>query len=171
MRGERAPSSVACVPRALSRFGAHYFQAPATQTKVEPLALTAAILVILFRCSSVWLYSSSTQQVNIIICILFKNIKWLKRFKWKIQFSEWCTNILKCDRTCMCKKRDKKKKKHWNWYKYNFMKSDLKLICYWKYKIQAKCQRPRYRSLKSKDIIYLVNPGSVRSGPPRELSA
>ena len=52
---------------ALSLFGAHYFQAPATQTKVEPLALTAAILVILFRCSSVRLYSSSTQQVNIIL--------------------------------------------------------------------------------------------------------
>ena len=68
MRGERAPSSLACVPRALSRFGAHYFQAPATQTKVEPLALTAAIFVILcFRCSSVLLYSSSTQQVNIIL--------------------------------------------------------------------------------------------------------
>ena len=128
MRGDRAPSSLACVPRALSLFGAHYFQAPATQTKVEPLALTAAIFVILyFRCSSVWLYSSSTQQVNIIICILFKNIKWLKRFKWKIQFSEWCTYILKCDRTCMCKKRDKKKntetdinsmwrKAIWSWY-------------------------------------------------------
>ena len=59
-------------------------------------------------------------------CILFKNIKWLKRFKWKIQFWEWCTYILKCDCTCMCKKRDKKnpetdinsmwRKAIWSWY-------------------------------------------------------
>ena len=68
-----------CVaPSCAQSFGAHYFQAPATQTKVEPallshLALTAANFVIVcFRCSSVRLYSSSTQQANII---LFKNIK------------------------------------------------------------------------------------------------
>ena len=68
------------------------------------------------------------------------------------------------------KKRQKKKKKHWNWYKFNVTKSDLKLICYQKYKIQTKCQRLN-RSLKSKDIIYLLNHDIVRSGTPQELSA
>ena len=114
-------------------------------------------------------YTVALPNKSTSFCILFKNIKWLKRFKWKIQFSEWCTYILKCDRTCMCKKRDKKKK-HWNWYKFNVTKSDLKLICYQKYKIQTKCQRLN-RSLKSKDIIYLLNHDIVRSGTPQELSA
>ena len=169
MRRERAPSSLASASLARS-----VVLVPITSKRLlRRLRLSRSLWTPPFLSSFSGApecdYTVTLPNKATSFCILFKNIKWLKRFKWKKQFSEWCTYILKCDCRCVCIKRDKKK--HWNWYKLNLMKSDLTLICYWKYKIQAKCQRPRYRSLTSKDIIYLVNPGSVRSGPPRELSA
>ena len=154
MRGDRAPSSLACLPPSRS-----VFLVPITSKRLlRRLRLNRSLWPPPF-----WSSFSGAPQCDYTValpnkstsfCILFKNIKWLKRFKWKIQFSRMMHLHFEVWSYVYVQKKRQKKKKHWNWYKFNV----------------TKCQR-RNRSLKSKGIIYLVNPDSVRSGPPRELSA